>query len=120
MKSDHVAEIARLIGLVSAESQSVHGGGEDGPSALGELKDYLLRWPEALSTLEDQVREGGMSNSPALVEHCLKKNGQYPRPLTIAFTQYGSFRANGDRLFPPSQGGAMLSVDGVLNTTLPG
>lgn len=58
LKSDHVAEIARLIGLVSAESQSVHGGSEDGSTALKELKSYLERWPEAQATLEDQVISG--------------------------------------------------------------
>ena len=63
-KSDHVAEIARLIGLVSAESQSLHSYSVDEGSAdtsessnaLTELKDYLQRWPEAQATLEDQVK----------------------------------------------------------------
>lgn len=55
VKSDHVAEIARLIGLVSAESQR-DGGGDDDSTALCELKVYVLKWPEAQATLEDQVR----------------------------------------------------------------
>lgn len=49
-----MAEIARLIGLVSAESQNV-GGGSDGSAALTELKAYVQKWPEAQSTLEHQV-----------------------------------------------------------------
>lgn len=53
--SDHIAEIARLIGLVSAEAQSVHVGGGDGSAALNELKSYVERWPEAQKTLEKQV-----------------------------------------------------------------
>ncbi|CAM9795466.1 unnamed protein product [Ectocarpus sp. 6 AP-2014] len=54
IKTDHVAEIARLIGLVSAESQNV-GDGSDGSAALTELQAYVQRWPEAQSTLEHQV-----------------------------------------------------------------
>lgn len=55
-KSDHVAEIARLIGLVSADSQRERDcGGEDNAGALNELKSYLQSWPEAYATLEDQV-----------------------------------------------------------------
>ncbi|CAM9413692.1 unnamed protein product [Ectocarpus fasciculatus] len=54
IKADHVAEIARLIGLVSAESQNV-GDGSDGSAALTELKAYVQKWPEAQSTLEHQV-----------------------------------------------------------------
>lgn len=57
VQGDHVAEIAGLIGLVSAESQSVRDGvGEDHSWALNELKAYLQKWPEAQATLEDQVR----------------------------------------------------------------
>lgn len=55
IKSDHVAEMARLIGLVSAESQNLHGGGGDDSAALNELKSYVQRWPEAQETLEEQV-----------------------------------------------------------------
>lgn len=55
--SDHVAEIARLIGLVSAQTQSVHSGGSDASHALTELRDYLQQWPEAQATLEDQVKQ---------------------------------------------------------------
>lgn len=56
VKTDHVAEIARLIGVVSAETQRVRdGGGEDDSRALTELTLYLQRWPEAQATLEDQV-----------------------------------------------------------------
>lgn len=54
MKVDHVAEIARLIGLISAESQHV-GGGSDGSAALHELKSFVQKHPEAQATLEDQV-----------------------------------------------------------------
>lgn len=51
-----MAEIARLIGLVSADSQRERdGGGEDNAGALNELKSYLQSWPEAYATLEDQV-----------------------------------------------------------------
>lgn len=57
VKTDHVAEIARLIGVVSAETQRVReGGGEEDSRALTELKLYLQRWPEAQATLEDQVQ----------------------------------------------------------------
>lgn len=56
VKLDHVAEIARLIGLVSAESQKERDGStEDGTGALNELKSYLQKWPDAYATLEDQV-----------------------------------------------------------------
>lgn len=55
IKSDHVAEIARLIGLVSAESQNLHNGGGDGSAALNELKSYVQKWPDAQETLEEQV-----------------------------------------------------------------
>lgn len=55
-KSDRSNEIARLIGLVSAESQNLHGGGADhGSAALNELKSYVQQWPEAQATLEEQV-----------------------------------------------------------------
>lgn len=55
-KSDRSNEIARLIGLVSAESQNLHGGGgEHGSAALNELKGYVQQWPEAQVTLEEQV-----------------------------------------------------------------
>lgn len=55
-KSDRSNEIARLIGLVSAESQNLHGGGGDhGSAALNELKSYVQQWPEAQATLEEQV-----------------------------------------------------------------
>lgn len=70
VKSDHVAEIARLIGLVSAESQR-DGGGDDDSTALSELKIYVLKWPVAQATLEDQVgRACGCRNGSCTERKC--------------------------------------------------
>ncbi|CAM9903323.1 unnamed protein product [Scytosiphon promiscuus] len=100
-KADHVADIARLIGLISAESQHV-GDGSDGSAALDELKSLVQTHPEAQATLEDQVDRLKPRFRHFILEGCTSRHttegGTRSTPLRGRMADvHGSFRLEAAR-----------------------